>query len=242
MPSRSHFASQLSELELKHVERAIALLWYYRQTQQFDDRTASELANDLHDEGFPKLNVTRLEYDLKKSRCTVAGKRRKAFQIDLRRIKELDERYGDLLKLKKVEVTDTIIPSEWVTGTRRYLEQMVLQINGCYQSGYYDACAVLSRRLMESLIIEIYISQNRHAAIKSNGVFVMLDKLITIIRTDNQIHLSRNTPKTMDDIKKLGDTAAHDRTYVTQQLDIDDIKAAFRRMIRELLTQAGINP
>lgn len=68
----------------------------------------------------------------------------------------------------------------------------------------------------------------------------MLDKLISHITTDKGISLSRNTPKTMRDIKQLGDTAAHDRTYITPQVDIGDLRARYRRLIQELLTKAGI--
>ena len=51
MADRSRFAKGIASLELSHTDRAISFLWYYRQTQEFEERTASELANDLHDEG-----------------------------------------------------------------------------------------------------------------------------------------------------------------------------------------------
>ena len=37
-----------------------------------------------------------------------------------------------------------------------------------------------------------------------------------------------------------GVTAAHDRTYITQQIDIDDIKARYRKLISELLVASGL--
>ncbi len=240
MESRQGFARALANLSLSHVERAIAFLWYYRQTQEFEERTAYELANDLHDEGFPKPNVTRLRYNLTKSRFTVRGRRAGSFQLDVRRLPDLVENYGDFLKVRKVEVTDQIIPSEWVNGTRVYLEKMVHQINGTYEYGFYDGCAALCRRLMESLIVEIYISSGRVREIQSDGVFFGLEKLISTIRSDKKITFSRNTPKTMTETKQLGDTAAHDRVYITHQQDIDDVKARYRRMIRELLEAADI--
>ena len=40
MPDRSEFAKGLALLNLSHTNRAIALLWYYRQTQEFEERTA----------------------------------------------------------------------------------------------------------------------------------------------------------------------------------------------------------
>ncbi len=241
MESRKGFARQLAKLSLSHADRAIALLWYYTQTQEFDERTAAELANDLFDEGFPKANVTRLRTHLTKNRFTVRGRRSGSFQLDLRRLSELDHKYGALLKIKKVDVTDQIIPKEWVDGTRVYLEKMVHQINGTYDYGFYDACATLCRRLMESLIIEVYISSGRVHDIQSSGVFFNLEKLISTIRIDKNITVGRNTPKTMIEIKQLGDTASHDRVYITHQQDIDDVKARFRRMIRQLLDAAGIN-
>jgi hypothetical protein len=238
--SRSGFARALGGLSLSHTERAIAFLWYYRQTQEFEERAASELANDLHDEGFPKPNITRLREELTKSKFTVRGHRAGSFQLDVRRLSELDEKYSPLLRVKIVDVSDRILPNEWVEGTRVYLEKLVHQINGTYEYGFYDACAALCRRLMESLIIEVYISSSRGHEIQHNGAFFGLEKLIATVRTDKKMALGRNSPKTMTEIKQLGDVAAHDRVYVTQQQDIDDIKAKYRRLMRELLVASGI--
>lgn len=240
MISRSELSRHLAELNLSHTDRAVAFLYYYRETQEFEERSVSDLAGDLHDEGFPKPNVTRLREGLSRSQFITRGSRPGLYQLDLRRIGELESCYGQLLERRKVSVSKHLIPPEWVAGTRRYLEQMVYQINAAYDYGMYDASAVLMRRLMESLIIEIYVHENRRHDIQVNGVFLMLDKLISYITTDNGISLSRNTPKTMREIKQLGDTAAHDRTYITPQVDIDDLKARYRRLIQELLTKAGI--
>jgi len=240
MANRSDFSRNLAQLDLTHVDRAVAFLYYYRETQEFEERSASDLAADLHEEGFPRPNVTRLREALSRSRFTTRGSKPDVFKLDLRRLEEITEIYEALLDRRKVSVSGHIVPPEWVAGTRTYLEQMVYQINAAYEYGMYDASAVLSRRLMESLIIEIYIHENRHHSIQSNGVFYMLDRLISHITSDTQVQFSRNVPRTMQEIKQLGDTAAHDRTYITPQIDIDDIKARYRRLIRELLTKAGI--
>lgn len=240
MPNRSKFAKRLANENLQHVDRGIALLWYYRQTQEYDERSASDLAYDLHEEGFPKPNVTRLENDLRRSRFTVPGRRKGTFQIDIRKLSKLDELYYPLINRRDVAVEDTILPSEWVAGTRKYLEQLVLQINGAYQFGFLDCCAVLCRRLMESLIIEIYITQKRQHEIQFNGVFFGSEKLINYVSSDKNISLGRNSPNTMFEVKQIGDTAAHDRTYITPPIDVNDIKPKYRRLILELLTLSGI--
>lgn len=240
MKTRSEFAKELGKLDLTSADRGVALLWYYRQTQEYEERSASDLASDLRDEGFPKPNVTRLALDLRRSKKAVRGKREGTFQLDVRALPELDHRYVPLLDVKVVKVTGAILPPGLVAGTRSYLERISHQINAGYELGLYDAAAVLCRRLMESLIVEVYISKGRQNEIQQNGVFVMLERLIAHIRNDQTITLTRGTAKTMDDVKQLGDTAAHDRTYVTQQIDLDDVKGRYRKLIAELLTLSGI--
>ncbi len=44
-----------------------------------------------------------------------------------------------------------VIPMSVVRGTRGYIEKVANQINGCYEKGWYDACAVMIRRLVETL-------------------------------------------------------------------------------------------
>jgi hypothetical protein len=93
---------------------------------------------------------------------------------------------------------------------------------------------------MESLVIEVYVTRGRHSEIQQSGVFVSLDRLLARIKGGGTIALGRSTPKTMDEVKQIGDTAAHDRTYITQQRDIDDLKTKYRKLITELLVLAGI--
>lgn len=240
MRTRADFAQALAKKELSHVDRAIALLWYYRHSQEYEERSASELATDLRDEGFPKPNVTRLASDLQRSRQTARGRRPGTFQLDVRHVSTLDDSYLPLLGTKRVKVSGAILPAEAVAGTRGYLEQLAHQINGTYDLGFFDACAVLCRRLMESLVIEVYVHLGRHHDIQQNGVFVPLDRLLTQLKNDRTIVLGRTIPKTMDDVKRLGDAAAHDRTYITPQVDIDDLKARYRKMIAELLRLSGV--
>lgn len=240
MVSRSEFAHQLGQMELSHTDRGVAFLYYYRETQQFEERTASALASDLFEENFPKPNVTHFKKGLTASKYTLKGKQAGSFRIDVRKLPELAKTYGPLFKTKNVKVNDSVIPAEWVANTRPYLEKMVLQINGCYEYGFLDGCATLSRRLMESLIIEIYVHEKRQHEIQDSGVFISLEKLIKYIVADAKVNLGRNTPQTMKDIKQLGDTAAHDRTYITPPVDIDDLKLRYRRLINELLEKAGI--
>lgn len=93
---------------------------------------------------------------------------------------------------------------------------------------------------MESLVIEVYVHRKRHVEIQSGGTFVRLEKLISHICADATVSLSRDTPKTMHEVKDLGDAAAHDRVYITQQVDIDGVASRFRRLVNELSVLAGV--
>lgn len=242
MTDRSTFAQRISQLNLTRVQQAIALLWYYRRTQTFEERTASELAGDLAQEGLGRPNVTVLHDELTKTKQTVKGKRPKTFQLHTKFVSDLDQKYSSILEMKQIDTTPSVIPDSFVQGTKPHLEQLVRQINGAYNSTFWDASAVLIRRLLESLIIEVFIHKKLVHEIRVNNAFLMLDKLITKIVNHQQIILGRKTPGTMDDIKRMGDTAAHDRSYITPPEDIDEIKLELRHTIKELLTLADIHP
>ena len=75
--------------------------------------------------------------------------------------------------------TDQVIPVSYVRGTRGYIERVAMQINGCYEKGWWDACAVMMRRLTEILIIEAFEAKGMSAKIKDgSGNYLMLDDLV----------------------------------------------------------------
>jgi len=240
MIDRKDFAKKISKLGLNRLQQAIAFLWFYQYTQAYEERTASELANDIAEVGLGKPNVTQLQQQLKKSIQIVKGKRVNTFQLHLKYLDDLTAKYGPLVELKDVNVSPSIIPFDFVKGTKLYLERLVHQINGAYDYGFYDCCAVLIRRLMESLIIEVFIQKQMTQDIKNNYGFLELDKLIVKITNHPQINLNRNAHATMEKIKTIGDTAAHDRTYITQIEDINELKNDIRKTIYELLVLSNI--
>jgi hypothetical protein len=96
-----------SLLNVSHIDRAVAFLYYYRETQQFEERSASDLAVDLHDEGFPRPNVTLLKRALSRSRFTTGGPRSGVYKLDVRRLGDLEALYGEFLDQKKSRSPET---------------------------------------------------------------------------------------------------------------------------------------
>src|SRR5262249_2327869 len=77
---------------------------------------------------------------------------------------------------------------------RGYISSIGHQMNGCYASGWRDACAVMMRRLLEIVIIEAFEKKDIAAKIKdADGNYFLLSKLIDLALSEPKLSLSRNT-------------------------------------------------
>lgn len=237
---RKNFLIQVSKIEPSSIGKAIALLWFYEQKQQYTERSVSDLIKDFHEDGFPKFNYTRLAKELRKTPYTVVGTRRNTFRINSSRSNELIEKYGSILNIVPIEPSSSVIPLEFINGPS-FFEKLVIQINGAYDKGFYDCSLVILRRLIEALIIKIYLKEKRRADIQINGKNKQLSELVDFIVGDMSISKSRTFKKGLELIKDLGDNAAHSTSYITPRTDIDDGKLQIRRTVKELLELSGAN-
>ena len=121
--------------------------------------------------------------------------------------KTFDEELNPLIKRKVAAESNSILPMELVSRSRRaYLVKVVDQINKSYDGALYDCCAVMCRRLAETLIIEVYVHLNRDSEIKgADGHCLMLSPLRDFLMKDSTITLGRNSIKALADIKTLRD-------------------------------------
>jgi len=127
-----------------------------------------------------------------------------------------------------------IVPLSVTQGTRTYIENIVHQINGSYERGWYDACAVMMRRLVETLLIEAVNSKGDETAIKTpDGDYVPLERLIGVA-TSGLLDLTRDTKRELRNIKNLGDKSAHSRRFCARRGDIDHVRLHFRAAVEEL--------
>lgn len=140
--------------------------------------------------------------------------------------------------------TARVIDPSSVAGTRGYLEKVAHQINGTYENGWYDACAVMLRRFVETLIIETYIAKNIEGRIKdASGDFLTLQMLIDKARSDPDLNLSRNTKRVLLRLKKLGDLSAHNRRFIAKRSYFDelfeDLHLDMQTLIEDFVHEAG---
>jgi hypothetical protein len=129
-----------------------------------------------------------------------------------------------------------ILPFAIVRGTRGYVERVVNQINGCYEKGWFDGCAVMMRRLIETLIIECFERRKIDAKIKNpGGDFLYLGELIDKTLQEPAWNLGRNSKQGLPRLKTIGDQSAHNRRYNAHREDIDKVSTDFRVACEELL-------
>src|SRR5262249_34109796 len=102
-----------------------------------------------------------------------------------------------------------------VRNTRGYLQRLVHQINCSYSNGWYVCCAVMIRRLVETLIIEVFEKYGIAPNIKSaNGDFFYLKDLINTLIAEKSWNLSKNSRASLPRLKDVGDMSAHSRRFV----------------------------
>jgi hypothetical protein len=235
------FLQAVSHLALSPAERAVALLWWHGLTDAAAARSVRELVREIEGAGFGQQNVTRLAGSLgRDARTTKSRDGRYAIRATARRT--LDETYLPLLKVRPTPRSNSVLPLELVGDTRQYIERVVLQLNVSYENGSFDCCAVMCRRLLETLIIEAYEAANRAEELKGNdGHFMMFSGLLNKLEKDKAFSLGRNSLQGLRDFKALGDLSAHNRRFNARADDIDRIRPGLRVATEELLTLAGLS-
>ena len=137
--------------------------------------------------------------------------------------------------------TEMVLARSLVSNTRGYIERVVAQINGTYENGWYDGCAVMMRRLLETLIVEVFENYKIATKIQNpNGDFYYLSDLISCTLSETSWTLSRNSRQSMPKLKTVGDLSAHSRRYNAHKSDIDNIIPDLRVVVQELLYLAGL--
>lgn len=137
--------------------------------------------------------------------------------------------------------THQVIPPAVVRNTRGYIERIANQINGAYEMGWYDACAVMMRRLLETLIIECFEHHGIGEIIQNaDGDHLFLRDLVSKTLAETTWTLSRNTKAALPKFKDMGDKSAHSRRYVAHRQDVDAVRLGYRGAVQEFVYLAGL--
>ena len=235
------FLDALQEQGSSVYEQALGLLWWIGRNDPTKGLTTKEICSLLETTGLPNQNTSRLNAQLAKDRRTSKIGSIDGWKLHPTARKELRPSYEPFttLKIESPKNSSSVIPQTLVLA-RGYLEKVTLQLNASYDAQLYDCCAVMCRRVLETLLIEVYEHAGRAAEIKTtDGNFLMLNGLVTFFEQDHAFHPSRNGLQGIRDFKKLGDLSAHNRRFNARKEDIDRVRDGLRIAVEELAHLAG---
>lgn len=132
--------------------------------------------------------------------------------------------------------SSALFPLSIFADSRPYILKTAEEAILCYDSGVYNACLVMIRKLIETLIIEVFKRHNVQTRIMtSNGNYLYCESLMDKLKEERNLwKISRNTAKALQDIKSKGDTSAHNSLFNAQKSDVDNIKTGLRIALEEL--------
>ena len=198
-----------------------------------------DIISHLQDVGQPISNTSRLKKYLAKSKDFKKISENE-YMITPASRQKLSANYGELIVNEDIIVSNSeVLDESLFMGKRGYLDKLVKQINHCYKNNCFDACAVCMRRVFEITLILAYENKGVQDQIKENGDYVMLEKIVADAAKNKSLHISRSR-KEYDDIRELGNYAAHKIQYNTRKKDIDEIKQTYRVCLEELYYIAGL--
>lgn len=126
--------------------------------------------------------------------------------------------------------------------SRGYLVSVGRQMNGCYKAGWYDGCAVMMRRLLETSIVEAFEARGLAASIQDPKTkdFFKLTPLIDAALNEKSWNLPKNVRKHLSELRDLGHKSAHSRYYLAKQPDIDKCAGVYREAVEAFLHLAKL--
>lgn len=223
---------------MNQISKAKYLCFYAYKQNSITLFKISDIQKLFTDAGYDSPNATRLKTGLTKGKY-------KILQPDLSiipvKFQELDTLLGTQWEdYEKINSNSEFLDEMKFCGKKNYLTKIIKEINHNYNNNCYNGCAVLLRRLIEVALILSYKNLNIDNDIKNNdGKYLMLEGIVKNAKTNKKLDLSRNKEK-LDEIREVGNFAAHSITYLATKKDIDDIKISYRAILEELYNKAGL--
>ena len=235
------YLEKIQKTVSKESSQAAALIWYLSEANPNNEVHIDEVISTFVTSGFKSsVNKARLIKNLGKEPGIIKGIKKGTYRCSLKHSVDLENRFSVDEQHSKPKLTYNFIEQGTFPNNRAYLVRITEQINGTYEYEFYDGCAVLMRRLMESLLIEVFEYTGQAQLIRdANGHYKMLNGIINSLG-GSRIRFARGIAKTIENVKKVGDNAAHGRAHTTKKNDIDDLKIEYRKLISELKLHSNI--
>jgi len=235
------FCIALHDLSLGKCNEAIAILWFHDRHAPGATLSAGQLARIMRDSGLGHPHSTRLGEAIKRTGLVLSSRR--GLQLKPTARQKIAAMVQSILDPAPpaIDHDTAYIPKVIWDNTRGYIETIAQQINGSEKCLFLDGASVLIRRLIETLLIEVYEHLHREDEIKGpDDNYVMLGLIIKKVTEAPGLPLGRDTKSALHDIKVIGDRAAHNRRYTTTLCDLAKINSGVRLAVEELIQLADL--
>lgn len=237
------FCEVVKTLNRSNAEKALAVLWFFDLERTGVSKTAGELTRVLSDHHVGTPNQTALAEGIRKTKLVHETKSGFSLKPGSRKI------IRDWLpQLEGVQPTidhgSAYLPEPIWRNTRGYIEAVCRELNGSFHYAYYNAAAVMLRRLLETLIIEAYEHLNRSGEIKDQGGnYLMLSELAQRACGENGhtgVNLGRDSKRALKEARNIGNWSAHVRRFLANSQDLTNVQAGVRLLVQELIHIADL--
>src|SRR6478735_619408 len=208
--SLSAFLRLLPSTGITELERAVAVLWWRLRFGDgpHEGASAGQIADDLATAGHARPHVSRLRTNLGKDRRTNQPKKG-VFRLSTVEAGRLDQEYLQLLDEPLESAGTEFLPGSLFSASRGYMQKTVVQANLSFEHRLFDCCAVMTRRLLETLLIDLYELHGKQDELKGqDGHYLMFSGLLGVVESANAFHLGRATLDTLKKFKLLVELSA----------------------------------
>lgn len=241
--SLDDFCEHLRSARKSHAEMALAILWFRDCTDPGCVMSAGQLAKIIDDHHLGVPHSTRMAEAIRRSR--LASETSKGFSLKPGSRRVIRDWFPDLDGIQPAMDHRTgYLPEAIWKNTRGYIEAVCKELNGSFKAAYYNAAAVMLRRLLETLIIEAYEYLGRESEIKdAKGDYLMLKELVDRACSDRGhrgINLGRGSKDALRESREIGNWAAHARRYTARASDLTKVQSGVRLVTEELIHIANL--
>jgi hypothetical protein len=237
------FCEVVKKLDKTNAEKALAVLWYFDREQPDAVRSAGQLTKVLGDHHVGTPNQTALADAIRKTK--LASESKAGFSLKPGSRKIIRDWLPDLDGIQPaMDHAIGYLPEPIWRNTRGYVEEVCRELNGCFHHAYYNAAAVMLRRLLETLVIEAYEHLGRGNEIKDGGGnYLMLSDLAERAcgeKGHSGLNLGRDSKAALKDARSVGNWSAHARRFLAHAGDLTKFQAGVRLLVQELIQIADL--
>jgi Domain of unknown function (DUF4145) len=206
-------------------------------------KTAGQLTKVLGDHHIGTPNQTALAAAIRKTK--LANESKRGFSLKPGSRKVIRDWLPDLDGIQPaMDHASGYLPEPIWKNTRGYIEEVCRELNGSFHHAYYNAAAVMLRRLLETLIIEAYEHFDRDTEIKDGSRnYLMLSELAERAcgeKGHKGINLGRDSKKALREARDVGNWSAHARRFLAHAGDLTKFQVGVRLLAQELIQIADL--